>query len=108
MVLDTSLLNIQQYNVRIKSKVEQPKERSSPLSPVAIEKEPSGHPRPMLPTLLTTIYKYILLCYLLIATYLRIMFIHMKTNSVNVSLIIFFFSGVLTFMGYLKPKLSFF
>ena len=29
MVLDTSLLNIQQYKVRIKSKVEQPRERSS-------------------------------------------------------------------------------
>ena len=41
-VLDTSLLNTQQYKVSIKSKVEQPKERSSalPLHPdvVAIEK----------------------------------------------------------------------
>ena len=32
MVLDTSLLNIQQYMVRIKGKVEQPRERSSTLS----------------------------------------------------------------------------
>ncbi len=32
MVLDTSLLNTQQYKVRIKSKVEQSRERSSDLS----------------------------------------------------------------------------
>ena len=38
MVLDTSLLNSQQYKVRIKGKVEQSKERSSALSVVAIEK----------------------------------------------------------------------
>ena len=31
MVLDTSLLNIQQYKVRIKGKVEQSRERSSAL-----------------------------------------------------------------------------
>ena len=31
MVLDTSLLNTQQYNVRIKGKVEQSRERSSTL-----------------------------------------------------------------------------
>ena len=31
MVLDTSLLNTQQYKVRIKSKVERSKERSSAL-----------------------------------------------------------------------------
>ena len=31
MVLDTSLLNTQQYNVRIKGKVEQSRERSSAL-----------------------------------------------------------------------------
>ena len=31
MVLDTSLLNIQQYKVRIKGKVEQSKERSGAL-----------------------------------------------------------------------------
>ena len=38
MVLDTSLLNTQQYIVRIKGKVEQSRERSSTLSVVAIEK----------------------------------------------------------------------
>ena len=40
MVLDTSLLNIQQYKVRIKGKVEQSRERSCTLhfSVVAIEK----------------------------------------------------------------------
>ena len=32
MVLDTSLLNAQQYKVRIKGKVEQSRERSSALS----------------------------------------------------------------------------
>ena len=32
MVLDTSLLNTQQYKVRIKGKVEQSKEKSSALS----------------------------------------------------------------------------
>ena len=32
MVLDTSLLSTQQYKVHIKGKVEQSKERSSPLS----------------------------------------------------------------------------
>ena len=37
MVLDTPLLNIQQYKVRIKGKMEQSSERSS-LSVVAIEK----------------------------------------------------------------------
>ena len=31
MILDTSLLNTQQYKVRIKSKVEQSKEKSSAL-----------------------------------------------------------------------------
>ena len=31
MVLDTSLLNTQQYKVRIKGKVEQPREMSNPL-----------------------------------------------------------------------------
>ena len=31
MVIDTSLLNTQQYKVRIKGKVEQPKERGSAL-----------------------------------------------------------------------------
>ena len=32
MILDTSLLNIQQYNVHIKGKVEQSRERSSALT----------------------------------------------------------------------------
>ena len=32
MILDTSLLNIQQYQVHIEGKVEQSKERSSALS----------------------------------------------------------------------------
>ena len=40
MVLDTALLNTQQYKVRIKGKVEQVRERSSALS----KREPSGHP----------------------------------------------------------------
>ena len=42
MVLDTVLLNTQDYKVRIKDKVEQSKEWSSV---VAIEKKSSGHPR---------------------------------------------------------------
>ena len=41
MVLNASLLNIQHYKVRIKSKVEQSKERSSDL-PYTSEKESSG------------------------------------------------------------------
>ena len=48
MVLDASLLNTSQYKVRIKSKVEQSRERSNAppthLGVVAIEK-PSGRPR---------------------------------------------------------------
>ena len=48
MVLDTSLLNTQHYKVRIKSKVEQSRERSSALSYtsvyVAIEKGAFGSP----------------------------------------------------------------
>ena len=38
MVLDTALLNTQQYKVCIKGKVEQTRERSSTLGVVAIEK----------------------------------------------------------------------
>ena len=38
MVLDTSLVNSQQYKVHIKGKVEQSRERSSTLGVVAIEK----------------------------------------------------------------------
>ena len=48
MVLDTSLLNTQQYKVRIKGKVEQSRERSSTLpihlGVVAIEKRAFGSP----------------------------------------------------------------
>ena len=57
MVLDASLLNTQQYKVRIKGKVEQSKERSSAL-PLHLgvvsyrKREPSGHPRLWSPTLL--------------------------------------------------------
>ena len=36
MVLDTSLLNIQQYEVRIKGKVEQSRERNSALPYTAV------------------------------------------------------------------------
>ena len=36
MVLDTSLLNTQQYKVRIKSKVEQLRERSSALPDTSV------------------------------------------------------------------------
>ena len=47
MVLDTSLLNTQRYNVRIKGKVEQSREESSaplPIDVVAIEKGAYGSP----------------------------------------------------------------
>ena len=44
MILDTSLLNTQQYKVRIKGKTEQSRERSSAL-PYTSVKEPSDHPR---------------------------------------------------------------
>ena len=48
MVLDTSLLNTQQYKIRIKGKVEQSRERSSALplhlGVVAIEKGAFGSP----------------------------------------------------------------
>ena len=36
MVLDTSLLNTQQYKVRIEGKVEQSRERSSALSNISV------------------------------------------------------------------------
>ena len=36
MVLDTSLLNTQQYNVRIKGKVKQSRERSSALPYISV------------------------------------------------------------------------
>ena len=49
MVLDASLLNTQQYKVRIKGKVEQSRERSSALylGVVAIEKGAFGSPSTM-------------------------------------------------------------
>ena len=49
LVLDTSLLNTQQYTVRIKGKLEQSRERSS-----ALLYTPSGRPRLRSPTLLFT------------------------------------------------------
>ena len=46
MVLDTSLINTQQYKVRIKGKVEQSRERSSALPYISVlwllKREPSG------------------------------------------------------------------
>ena len=60
MVLDTSLLNTQQYKERIKGKVEQSRERSITLQlgVVAMKREPSGRTRLRSPTLLH-IYIYI-------------------------------------------------
>ena len=61
MVLDTSLLNTQQYKVRIKGKVEQYRETSSVLpytSVLAFENEPSGRPRLHSPTLLIYIKQF--------------------------------------------------
>ena len=56
MVLDTSLLNTQQYKVHIKGKVEQSRERSSALPDISVwyllKREPSGRPPLRLPTLL--------------------------------------------------------
>ena len=56
MVLDTSMLNTQQYKVRIKGKVKQSRKRSSTL----LKKEPFGHPRLWSPTLLTFTAKKLL------------------------------------------------
>ena len=62
MVLDTSLLNTQQYKVRIKGKVEQSRERSSALPYTSVlwllKREPSSRPRLRSPTLLIYIYIY--------------------------------------------------
>ena len=56
MVLDAALLSTRHYKVRIKGKVEQSREKSSAfprhLGVVAIKREPSGHPRLCLSTLL--------------------------------------------------------
>ena len=63
MVLDTSLLNTQQYKVHTKGKVEQSRESSSALPYTLVlqllKREPSGHPQLHLPTLLIYIYIYI-------------------------------------------------
>ena len=60
MVLDNSLLNIQQYKVHIKGKVEQSRERSSALpGVVAIKKGAFGSPSTTVANLLTYIYIYI-------------------------------------------------
>ena len=57
MVLDASLLNTQHYNVWIKGKVEQSKERSSAFLYASIlwisKREPLGHHRLRSPNLLT-------------------------------------------------------
>ena len=45
MVIDTFLLNTQQYKVRIEGKMEQSRERSNDLSYTSGKREPSGHPR---------------------------------------------------------------
>ena len=56
MVLDTSLLNTQQYKVCIKGKVEKSRERSSALPDTSVysllKRETSGRPRLQSPTLL--------------------------------------------------------
>ena len=63
MVLDTSLLNTQQYKVRIKGKVEQSREKSSApslhLSVVVIEKEAFWSSCATVANLLMYIYIYI-------------------------------------------------
>ena len=55
-VLNASLLNTQRYKVRIKGKVEQSRERSSTFPYTLVQqlskREPSGHPRLTLSTLL--------------------------------------------------------
>ena len=56
MVLDTSLLNTQQYKVRIKGKVEQFRERSSGLGVVAIEKGVFWSPSTTIAYLLLQLY----------------------------------------------------
>ena len=55
MVLDTSLLNTQQYKVHINGKVEKSRERSNALPYTSVlyllKREPSGRPRRRSPTL---------------------------------------------------------
>ena len=66
MALDTSLLNTQQYKIRIEGKVEQSRERSSALPYTSVQqllkREPSSRPRLRTPTLLLHIYIYIYIC----------------------------------------------
>ena len=61
MVLDTSLLNTQQYKVCIKGKVEKSRERSSALPDTSVysllKRETSGRPRLRSPTLPTICIK---------------------------------------------------
>ena len=59
MVLDTSLFNTQQYKVRIKGKVEQSRERSSPLGVVAFEKGAYWLPSATVVNFTFTLYIYI-------------------------------------------------
>ena len=61
MVLDTSLLNTQQYKVRIKGKVEQSGDRNCALPHTSVlqilKKEPSGRPWLRSPILLTVCFQ---------------------------------------------------
>ena len=63
MVLDTSLLNTQQYKVRIKGKVEQSRERSSALplllGVLAVEKGAFGSPSTTVTNFTFTYYEYL-------------------------------------------------
>ena len=63
MVLDAALFSIQHYKVMIKSKVEQSRERSVALPYTSVwkllKREPLGHHRLRLPTLLILLYIYI-------------------------------------------------
>ena len=63
MVLDSCLLNTQQYKEHIEGKVEQSREKSStfPYTLVwqLLKREPSGHPQLWLPTLLLTVFNMI-------------------------------------------------
>ena len=63
MVLDAALLNIQHYKVRIKSKLEQSRERNSAFPYTSVSQlmkgEPSGRPRLRSPSLYIYMYIYI-------------------------------------------------
>ena len=62
MVLDTSLLNTQQYKVRIVGKVGHSREKSSALRVVAIEKGTFWSPPTTVANLYIYIYIYICVC----------------------------------------------